>query len=307
MRLIRLPLQVIYSGSDFFPDVCPAWLYKKLRPRTRWIQCVFHIYPPWRERNGSKLVNWLGSAAQNLSLWLVRDADGVVVINSEVLNVLTNRGFDPRKLKIIPPGIDYIKIQRASPRTYKGLTFDAVFMGRLKESKGVFDLPKIWMHVTKHQPRARLAIIGGGSEKIKSQIAADIDANGLSGLVDILGFIPSNQIYGLFKSAKVFIFPSYEEGFGIVIAEALAANLPIVAWDLPVFEELFGSAIIKVAKGDVDSFAKSILVTLRNGRPEKQRNEAKEVALRYGWDGISERMGQWLTCSVKNCDSTRCI
>ena len=48
--------RIEYRGLE--GDVIPAFLLKVIRPRIRWIQCVFHIYPDWRVRPGSKIKNF---------------------------------------------------------------------------------------------------------------------------------------------------------------------------------------------------------------------------------------------------------
>lgn len=57
----------------------------------------------------------------------------------------------------------------------------------------------------------------------------------------IYGRCSDVKLYSLLKSSKVFIFPSFFEGWGIVVAEALACGLPVVAYDIPAIRENFGS------------------------------------------------------------------
>jgi glycosyltransferase involved in cell wall biosynthesis len=294
IRLNAVRPQIVYSGSDFFPDVLPAWILRKVSPRTRWIQCVFHIYPTWNERPGNRLINWLGSRAQDFSLRLARSADGMVVINSEVRDILKARGFVQSRVEIISPGIDFERIEATQPELNGELIYDAVFIGRLKHSKGIFDLPLIWDHVTNIRPDARLAVIGGGSEQIKFKMLEMISAHGHKGRIDLLGFLPTEQIYCLLKSAKLFVFPSHEEGFGIAVAEALATRLPVVTWDLPVFEELFGSVVIRVPRGNHEAFAVEVVRSIAQEYPEICRSNAATVAMQYGWKNVADRMGRWL-------------
>lgn len=292
--LFQVKPKIIYSGSDFFPDVLPAWIYKKFSPGVKWVQCVFHIYSPWQQRPGNKILNWLSIRAQNLSLMIAKNSDGVVVINTEVREKLIQKRYNKDKLELITPGIDFSKIEAVKSENNKKLIYDAIFVGRLNYSKGILDLPLIWRHVIKYCPKARLAIIGGGSDQIKKKLEESIMSNRLTGYIDILGYLQTEQTYRLLKSAKVFVFPSYEEGFGIAIVEALAAKLPIVAWDLSVYDGLFGNAVTKVSKRDIESFAKTTVFYLNQEDYKTQKNDSLNVALKYDWNNVAKKMNNFI-------------
>lgn len=287
-------VDIVYSGSDFFPDVLPAFLYTRFRRNTRWVQCIFHIYPDWRTRPGNKAVNFAAALLQRFSLWLARHADGVVNINSEVREVLIARGFDAGKIAIITPGIDLDYIAAIPPGNDRD-AYDAVFLGRLNPSKGIFDLPPIWKKVIKQLPQARLAIIGGGSEAASAKLAAEFDAHGLHDNVALLGYVETDQIYAILKRARSFIFPSHEEGFGIAIVEAMACGTPVVAWNLPVYNELFGGTITTVKLGNQQAFAEATLALLRNTETNTGMiSQAHQRAQRYSWPSVSRDMQVWL-------------
>jgi len=65
------------------------------------------------------------------------------------------------------------------------------------------------------------------------------------------------------KSARVFIFPSYEEGLSLTLMEALACDLPVIAWDLPVYNSVYQNRIITVPAGDIEMFRKKIIEVLK--------------------------------------------
>ena len=302
LSLFGKRVDIVYSGSDFFPDVLPAFLYSRLRRDTRWVQCIFHIYPAWRTRPGNKAVNFIAGLLQRLSLGLARHADGVVNINAEVREALISRGFDARKIVIITPGIDLDYIAAVPPGNDQDF-YDAVFLGRLNPSKGIFDLPPIWKKVTERLPHARLAIIGGGSEPITVKLAAELEANGLHDTVDLLGYVETERIYALMKRARIFVFPSHEEGFGIAILEAMACGTPVVAWDLPVYKELFEGAINAIPLGNQQNFAEVIVALLRNTKMETNSDmllPAHQCARRYSWSSVSLDMRLWLLGSSQS-------
>ena len=298
IRLFGKRVDIVYSGSDFFPDVLPAYLYTRLYRNTRWVQCVFHLYPHWRSRPGNKLINWLAAGLQNFSLTLARRAEGIVNINQQVREELITRGFEASRLVVITPGIDLDFIASVPPSEISEDSFNAVFLGRLNYSKGIFDLPEIWRIVVANQPDARLAIIGGGSDEVRKKLQTAITNAGVERNITLLGFVDSSRIYAILKSARVFVFPSHEEGFGIAVVEAMACGLPVVAWNLPVFDELFGDAVTMVPRGDYEAFAERVTHFFHTEPTLAKCDVAKKTAHRYGWKSICESMKCWLLDNI---------
>lgn len=286
LRCLTLRPNVIYGSSDFFPDVIPAFILKCVRPKTRWVQCVFHIYPDWRKRPGSKLKSIVAQYLQQASLMLIRRADLIVNINHEVKRYLIEYGFNPQRIAINPPGIDVnyfrkVHLDKSIPQ------FDGVFLGRLNPSKGIFDLPEIWRRVVVTLPDAHLAIIGGGSQAINEQLKKRIEASGVTERIVLLGFLDSDRAFEIIKASKLFLFPSHEEGFGIVIVEALACGVPVVAWNLSVFDELFNGMISTAQIGDLDAFASRVVEGILN-RSNLSESCDPDSLQRFSWDTVSQ-------------------
>ena len=167
-----------------------------------------------------------------------------------------------------------------------------VFVGRMAVDKGIFDLIKIWKNVTKVLSDSRLRVIGLPTEytnywmdKVKSE--------GLVGNIKYCGAVPRNKLLESLSRAIIFIFPSHVEGGGIAVVEAMASGLPVIAWDLPVFRELFrgAPALFLIRRGDYKAFSK-IVIDLLNNRERciKLGLENREYILSrkdLTWDSVS--------------------
>jgi len=126
-------------------------------------------------------------------------------------------------------------------------------LGRLTKEKGhqilleafklfINDLPP--EQGTKHH----LILAGGGplEEKLKKQITR----NNLENRVTITGKLSPDDVIRYYSSFDYFVHPSLAEGFGLVLIEAMAANIPVIASDLEVFKEVGEDTILYFKMGD---------------------------------------------------------
>ena len=103
------------------------------------------------------------------------------------------------------------------------------------------------------------------------------------------GFVSETVKRRILSEGRLLIAPSYEEGWGIAVCEALASSLPVVAYRLPVLDELFGSAYLSANLGDVDGVAKLAVRVLTDDRlAQRLGREGRETAERYDVARVAE-------------------
>ena len=100
-----------------------------------------------------------------------------------------------------------------------------LFVGRLDKDKGIYELLDA-MSVLIKQVKCHLLVAGDGEEK--NEMIRRIENTGLKESVSLLGYINADQLDEVYKSASIFILPSYREGFPAVITEAMSYGLPII-------------------------------------------------------------------------------
>lgn len=277
---------IIYASSDFFPDTLPALWYKLRywRNKPRWVQRVHHLIPPQRK---------ISHLAQRASLWLIqRYADAVICGDPSLLAYLEAHGFRADRLHHNEVGICRERIASAVVTT-ETPRYDAVYVGRLHPSKGILDLPHIWREVRAHWPNVRLGIIGSASNPhfenaLQKEIAACALDHGNG--IDLLGYKTEDELWPLVKAARVLLCPSHEEGFGITPIEGLAAGVPVVAYDLPVYHATVADALRLAPKFDYKAFAAQIIAAeIDVAGTDRRRRRAGELLTRYSWDQIAAR------------------
>lgn len=279
---------VVYSSSDLFWEVIPAFIYKIRNKKIEWVQLIMHLYPDWKKRPGSRIISFLGYYSQKFSHFFIkRKADKIILINELTKDELLKKGFDPEKMHVSSAGIDfnyYDTLEKAAT------SYDGVFLGRLNASKGVADFIPIWKKVCEKMPKARLAIIGGAEKKAKADFIQKIKLSGLEKNIEVLGFLENDPAFSLLKAGAVFIFPSHEEGWGIAIAEAMACGLPVVSRNLPVYKEIFEGYTAQIKENDTTLFSDAVsrLLADKNYRKEVG-DKGRDFIKKYSWEAVAKR------------------
>ena len=174
------------------------------------------------DRLGSRDARWFELA----TTMLLRLSDGVLVLSSEQQSAF--RRFWPHGRfflvanPFVPPEGD-----PAPSSTLETLTArpTLIFVGRLIEEKGVFDLLSA-VSILRDRTPCDLVVAGDGPERVR--LAARVHELELDDVVELAGYLTAEQLACAYRAADVFVFPSWAEGFPTVLTEAMWAGLPIV-------------------------------------------------------------------------------
>jgi glycosyltransferase involved in cell wall biosynthesis len=275
---------VVISPSHYVFNVIPA-VFAKMKRKNVIFTVFFHdIAIAATDNPFRKLSSIFHNLAGLLTVRLF--ADLVFVINESSKNRCLNSGIPKEKIVKTSNAVDLlIPNQKGSEKRF---SFDACFLGRLEKMKGVYDLVKVWGKVCSNKPSAVLVIMGDGPERAMLQKAVD-DAS-LSDNIKLLGYKSGKEKYDVLLGSKIFISTSYVESWGIAVAEAMACSLPVVAYDLPAYREVFSDAFLAVPVGDTNTMASKIALLLQN--PEmaiKVGCAGKNYVKRYNWGTVAEK------------------
>jgi len=290
-------VDAVYAPSDFLFDLLPAILCRLGNRSAKFVVCVFLIAPnPFvgyenmytRKFKMPSVRALIYYVVQWISLWLIRLFKGeMLVLNSLDKDALVARGVDPSIVHVVTMGVDAGYFE-AAPAGEAAAGYDGIYLGRLHPQKGLFDLVKIWKLVCEARPGSRLGVIGGGSEWWFGTLKEEIAKAGLTDNVDLLGFKQGLEKIGIMKASKCFVMPSHYESFGQVAVEAMACGLPVVAYDLPIFEEIFPEGMRKIPLEDVDAFAREVVRLLDDpALREADREVCAKVAAGFDWKAIA--------------------
>jgi len=168
-----------------------------------------------------------------------------VAISKAVMDVNRSTILRPStRLVMISNGIPIEPYRSAVPtsRSSLGLPDDVpvlLWAGRLSAEKDVPSLLVAMTHLRESHPEARLLLAGDGPRKGDlERLRTELE---LSDSVRMLG--RRTDVPGLMAMADLFVFTSLDEGFGLAVAEAQAAGLPVVAFRIPALEEIVDDGV----------------------------------------------------------------
>jgi len=167
-----------------------------------------------------------------------------------------------RDMEVVPNGIDYDELARLEPeRDGKRI----LFIGRDEPRKGLGVLREA--HALLGE-RAELALVGPG------------------------GAVPEEELRRQLARADVLAAPSVKgESFGLVLAEAMAAGVPVVASDIPGYRDLLTAGGVLVPPGDPVALARALDRLLADPDERVRLADAgRHEAARYAWPRVAERV-----------------
>ncbi|MGY6411711.1 MAG: glycosyltransferase family 4 protein [Alkalilacustris sp.] len=157
-----------------------------------------------------------------------------------------------QKLAIVRCGVEPARYGQ-TPRERFGK--HVLFVGRLAAVKGVPLLLEAFARVRATNPEARLTLVGDGPDRTKLEGRAA--GLGLTDAVRFTGYLDQDKVAAALAEADMLVLPSFSEGLPVVLMEALASRIPVIATQVAGVAELVrdGETGLLVPAGDVDSLA----------------------------------------------------
>jgi len=170
--------------------------------------------------------------------------DLFLAVTERARDALLLEGAPDERIEVCPPGIDVERFAGGQVAAPAGGTRTLLSIGRLVWEKGHQDLLRaVALLRTRGHDDLRVAIVGvGPEEKRLKAVAHDL---GIAATVDFRGGIPHDEVAAAFAAADSLVLASiptayWEEQFGMVLAEAMAAHLPVVAAASGAIPEVLG-------------------------------------------------------------------
>jgi glycosyltransferase involved in cell wall biosynthesis len=251
-------------------------LLRAFKPHTK-IVIVFHHYEPRilperisqiKSHFARAVAKRYNSIVEKLTSIMIRDSDMILTVSRtsarQLCSIYGISGIDTKKqqysaslgsgkIRIVGTGVDRLPVDTGAQKD-----IDFFCIGRIEKLDGI---DKIWSALRKLRPKVNFVMMGRASLS---------EINHLKSIgIDHRGEVPDEEKLELYSRAKVFLFPSSREGFGIALAESLLLGMAAVTWRLPVFEELYSESMLTkqgmlrlVETGNYELFASEALKAL---------------------------------------------
>ena len=197
------------------------------------------------------------------------------------------------KADVIPYSIAFTPHPHSTRRA--GGPFTVLFVGRLVERKGVRVLLEAWARAA--LPNARLVIIGDGPDR--TALEARAEALGLGGSVEFRGRASDAELETAYSTADLFVLPAVldsrgdTEGLGVVLLEAMASHVPVLASAAGGITDVVvdGVSGVLVPPGDVAALTAGLqrLAAQPDLRTRLATGGAARVRDEFSWDAIADR------------------
>jgi glycosyltransferase involved in cell wall biosynthesis len=168
-----------------------------------------------------------------------------------------------------------------------------LFLSRLHPKKGLVNLASAWGSVAPDFPRARLVIAGPDRSNHAAQVREALQEEGVSDRTMLVGGVYGRQRLALLGHADLFVLPTFSENFGVAVAEALAAGVPVITTTGAPWRELRQ----RRCGWWIEPEATPLAVALREALalPDAERRQMgargrKLVQERYSWQSVAVQM-----------------
>lgn len=251
---------------------------------------LYTHYTPVESSKMKKFITALSCGYENL-------CDCVIAPSESIREILLERGVTS-PIKIVPTGVyvnEYKNGDGGQIRDKYNIPQDAFvagYVGRIAQEKNLIFLSKAVVKFLKKNKNAYFLLVGKGP--VKDRIRQYVKEKGLSERVILTGPLTGDELINAYHALDVFVFASHTETQGMVITEAMAAQLPVVALDATGIREVVsngenGYLIKKQSKKDFAD-ALSGISELTDEKREMMKQRALETAEKFSMQNSADSM-----------------
>ncbi len=191
---------------------------------------------------------------------------------------------DLDKIIVTPEAVDsrLLTIARKNPPINAPYIF---YVGNAHPHKNVEGLIMAFLELKKENNDLQLVLSGASSyfwQNLKKQYP-------LPGII-YTGAVNDEELVGLYKNARVFVMPSFEEGFGLSILEAMALGCPVVASNTASLPEVGGNAAVYFNPGNLGDMVNKINQVLKNkGLRDQLIEKGRKRYKEFSWEKLAKQ------------------
>lgn len=280
-RLKRIPYVVtLHGGCYTLPKAQVSKMTEPFRDKPEWGKIFGALF-------GSRRV--------------LQDADGIICVGRAEYDAVCER-FPDKPVFHVPNGVDMERFSQADGSAFReayGYTPDekiVLCVSRIDYQKNQLSLVRAFARFSRNHPDHRLVLLGAvTAAAYRDELEAEVEQLGMMGKVRMIeGCRPDDaRLPSAYKAAELFVLPSLHEPFGIVVLEAWAAGLPVVAGRVGGIIDIATDheTALLTDPGSEEALVRG-MAELADDAIFRQMlaSKALEVVADYGWDRTAGRM-----------------
>jgi glycosyltransferase involved in cell wall biosynthesis len=187
-------------------------------------------------------------------------------------------GVEPSRIRVIPHGV-HVPPAAGQNTSRQNLV---LFVGAIQRRKNVARLVRAF----ERMPASwRLALAGAADGFGAAEELHAVESSPRKNDIDVLGYVTQTELEALYRRARIFAFPSLDEGFGMPVLDAMANSVPVIASRRSALPEVAGDAALLVNPDDPEEIA-AAMVRLASDEAlcDDLARRGRERALQFSWD-----------------------
>ncbi|MEN8164864.1 MAG: glycosyltransferase family 1 protein, partial [Acidobacteriota bacterium] len=237
----------------------------------------------------------LAELDRNFSTTLAKSDLLIAVSEATALDVTTHLGIGRERIRVIHEGVDPNFPGENVPDHPADLPSPYVlFVSTLEPRKNVGGVLEAFAEAVDRGYRGHLVLVGRWGWRTEG-IRQALEGSKVRDRILHLDYVERHELAGLYAHADVFLFPSWLEGFGLPLLEAMACGTPVVTSNRSAMPEVAGSAAMCVDPADPSAIASALMKLIDDPGHRRALSEAgRRRAALFSWDEAAAATAQVL-------------
>jgi len=208
-----------------------------------------------------------------------RRSDLIIAVSRFTANQVEEfLAVEPTRIRVIPHGVHVLPA--AGQNTARQNL--VLFVGAIQRRKNVRGLVRAF----ERMPASwRLALAGAADGFGAAEELQAVENSPRRSDIEVLGYVTQRELEALYRRARIFVFPSLDEGFGMPVLEAMANSVPVITSQRSALPEVAGDAALLVNPDDPEEIAAALLrLATDEALCEDLARRGRERALQFSWE-----------------------
>ena len=229
----------------------------------------------------------------------VKRADQIITISESSKNELVEILKVPEnKIHIVQPGIDFQKFNTKNSEVTKNVILKyslpedyILYLGTLEPRKNISSIIRAYGSLRNNNKITEKLVIAGKKGWLFSEIFDLIKSLDLGNEVILTDYVDESDKPAIYQNAKLFVFPSLYEGFGMPILEAMAAGIPVITSNTSAMPEVVGDAAILVNPLSIEEISEAMLELMNNDKLSNELiSKGFDQCKKFTWSNSANKL-----------------